>query len=81
MKLNKEIIESHQEYKEFLYKEALGIYKESIDNAETYGEAYKRIESDKFKVKRNPELADFLPLYELALVILEQKMRDTPIKK
>lgn len=80
-KLNKEIIECHQDYKDILYKHALDIYKDSIDSAETYGEAYKIIEVIKFKVKQEPELVDFLPIYELALVILEQKMRATSIKK
>ncbi|MFC1256037.1 hypothetical protein ACFGC5_07805 [Staphylococcus xylosus] len=80
-KLNKEIIECHQDYKDILYKHALDIYKDSIDSAETYGEAYKIIEGIKFKVKQEPELVDFLPIYELALVILEQKMRATSIKK
>ncbi|MGN7113031.1 hypothetical protein ACTHP6_04725 [Staphylococcus ureilyticus] len=80
-KLNKEIIECHQDYKDILYKHALDIYKDSIDSAETYGEAYKIIEGIEFKVKQEPELVDFLPIYELALVILEQKMRATSIKK
>ncbi|AYU54645.1 hypothetical protein [Staphylococcus debuckii] len=80
-KLNKEIIECHQDYKDILYKHALEIYKDSIDSAETYGEAYKIIKDIEFKVKQEPELVDFLPIYELALVILEQRMRATSIKK
>lgn len=79
--LNKEIIESHQEYKNILYKHAIEIYKDSIKHSETYGEAYKKVEVLKFKIKRAPELADLSAIYELALVILEQKMRATSIKK
>lgn len=78
---NKEIIESHQEYKDILYKHAIEIYKNSINDSKTYGEAYKKVDDLKFKIKRAPELADLSPVYELALVILEQKMRATPIKK
>ncbi|WP_063410304.1 hypothetical protein [Staphylococcus succinus] len=78
---NKEIIESHQEYKDILYKHAIEIYKDCIKSSETYGEAYKKVEDLKFKIKRAPELADLSPVYELALVILEQKMRATSIKK
>lgn len=79
--LHKEIIESHQEYKDILYKHAIEIYKDSIKYSETYGEAFKKVEDLKFKIKRVPELADLSAIYELALVILEQKMRATSIKK
>lgn len=79
--LNQKIIESHKEYKDILYKHAIEIYKDAIDNTETYGEAFKKVEDLKFKVKRVPELADLSTIYELALVILEQRIRATSIKK
>ncbi|MDU0266360.1 hypothetical protein RTF36_04015 [Mammaliicoccus sciuri] len=78
---NKELIKKHQEYKEILYKQAVEIYEYYTNESKTYGEAYKKIEDLKFNIKRIPELYDFVPIYELALLILEKEMRTTLIKK